>query len=99
MADATGRAADAERERLHYRGVLPPIQVSAPETVNAMRLVALGFKKVPPNAGGVLVQTRLHDADGTWRGFYVYDPQTHLVRFEMERLELDNLTETRARRR
>ena len=98
VADAAGRAADSERERLHYRGTLPQIQVSAPEAVNAVRLAALGFKRIPPNASGVLVQTRLHDADGTWRNFYVYDPQTHLIRFEMERLELDRVG-TPSRRR
>ncbi len=90
VTDAVGRATDAERERLNFRGSLPPIQITGPQFVNAAQLVGLGFRRLTPGAGGLLIQTRFHDAMGTWHDYYVYNPQTHFVRYEMERLELDH---------
>ncbi len=98
VADAMGRAIDAEQERLNYRGVLPRVQVSMPRAVTATQLAALGFKGFSPAASGVLVQSQVHDASGTWDSFYVYDPTTHFMRLEMERLTLDRRS-TQIRRR
>jgi len=91
MVEARERTATSESERLNHRGQLPLIEVAPPQSVGAAQLAALGFKRIPAGAAGIPVQTRLHDSSGTWRNFYVFDPQTHFIRFEMERLELDKV--------
>jgi len=86
VADAQARTEEAVREHVHYRGPMPLIRVSTPVSVNAQQLSALGFKSLRNGNGGVLVQTDVLDSAGNWRYYYVYDPQTHFVRYEMERL-------------
>jgi len=86
--DAQGRAQDAERARHSYRGLLAPIQVSPTTIVTASQLLPLGFRHILKSRETyLLVQTRTSDAQGTWLNYYVYDLRTHLLKYELERLQ------------
>ena len=86
--DAQGRAQDAERARHNYRGLLGPIQITPATITTASQLRTLGFRRIfESRETYLLVQTRTSDAQGTWLNYYVYDLRTHLLKYELERLQ------------
>lgn len=89
VIDAQERALTDSRQRQNFRGAAPTVRVlTQPSSVSNQQISALGFKNVPPTAAGLLVTVDVVDTTGHYQNFYVYDPRTHLIRFEAERYVL-----------
>ena len=88
VVDARERSIAEALERQKYRGPRPVATVAPPIAVGSAQIVALGFPRVSATASGVLVQVDVSDSTGRYRDLYVYDPQTHFIRFQIENVIL-----------
>jgi len=84
VRDAIARSLDDRRVEQGFRGVLPPTRVVRAQYATSSDLTRLGFRLVRPGGTFMLVQLQTFDAARRLQlDSYAYDPQTHLVRYEM----------------
>ena len=88
VVDARERSIAEALERQKYRGPRPLVTVGQPLAVGRAQIAALGFPHVSPTASGVLIQVDVSDSTGRYRDLYVYDPQTHFIRYQIENVIL-----------
>lgn len=99
VADAAGRSMDEALRRQQFHGTRPVVTPSQPMAVNREQILAYGFRNVRPNASGILVQVSVHDTTGQYQDCYVYDAQTHFVKYQIENVILPNGAHSSAKKR
>jgi len=97
-ADARGRSLSEALERQQYRGPRPVVMVTTPIAVGRAQIAALGFPHVSPSASGLFVQVDVSDSTGQYRDLYVYDPQTHFIRYQIENVILPSVVHASKRK-